>query len=220
MVDGDTAGPLPDPPKTGWYPVPNEPGYQRFWNGQSWSSQRYWGLGAPEYEAAPPPAVAFAQTATSRDPGVPSAYAAPSQNEFGSGPPRRFYAITTIVGAPIFICVLTVIALAAIPTRSGRTVGIIAAIVAALLVVIFIRRPFVATARPDGSITFRALLGSRQTTVSRISRIWIRTSGRGYSVVFEFDGTRALLADLGGSALARYVVERNPRVDAPARWRQ
>jgi len=200
VVDGDTAGPLPDPPKTGWYPVPNEPGYQRFWDGHSWGSQRYWGIGASDYEAAPPPAVTFAE------PGIQP------------GPPRRFYAITTIVAAPIFILVLTVIALAAIPTRGGRTVGIIAAIGAALFLVTFIRRPFVATARPDGSIMFRALLGSTQTTVSRISRIWIRSSGRGYSVVFEFDGTRALLADLGGSALARYVVERNPRVDAPARW--
>jgi hypothetical protein len=151
---------------------------------------------------------------------VPPAPAAPAPPDLGSWPPRQFYAFTTIVGAPIFIGALTVIALAALPTRGGRPVGIFAAIGAALFMVIFIGRPFVATARPDGSIRFRSLIGSKETMVWRISRIWIRSSGRGYSVVFEFDGTQALLADLGGSALARYVVECNPRVDAPARYRR
>ncbi|HXZ62484.1 MAG TPA: DUF2510 domain-containing protein [Acidimicrobiales bacterium] len=34
----------------GWYPVPGEPNYQRYWDGREWTSRRYWGGGGPEAE--------------------------------------------------------------------------------------------------------------------------------------------------------------------------
>ena len=27
----------------GWYPVPDEPNYQRYWDGAAWTTHRYWG---------------------------------------------------------------------------------------------------------------------------------------------------------------------------------
>ena len=42
MSDGETTA-SPPPPQRGWYPVPGEPNYQHFWDGQKWVSQRYWG---------------------------------------------------------------------------------------------------------------------------------------------------------------------------------
>lgn len=44
-----------------------------------------------------------------------------------------------------------------------------------------------------------------------MTRIALRTGGRGASSwIFQFDGTTALLGDIGGKALARYVIDRNP----------
>jgi hypothetical protein len=37
------AEPPPPPPQRGWYPVPGNPNYQHFWDGQKWGTQRYWG---------------------------------------------------------------------------------------------------------------------------------------------------------------------------------
>jgi hypothetical protein len=41
--EGDAQGLTPPASARGWYPVPGNPNYQRFWNGQSWSSERYEG---------------------------------------------------------------------------------------------------------------------------------------------------------------------------------
>lgn len=27
----------------GWYPIPEEPNYERYWDGTQWTSHRYWG---------------------------------------------------------------------------------------------------------------------------------------------------------------------------------
>jgi hypothetical protein len=85
-----------------------------------------------------------------------------------------------------------------------------------VLAVSGLRTPYVAIARPDRSLTFRAVTGSVTTSISRISRITLSTGARGgESWFFYFDGTRAKLADLGGRALARYVIDNNPAVEYP-----
>ena len=44
---------LPPPPERGWPPVPGNPNYQRFWDGQNWGQQRYWGGGGAPDASAP-----------------------------------------------------------------------------------------------------------------------------------------------------------------------
>jgi hypothetical protein len=61
--DGETADPppspptepltAPPPPQRGWYPVPGNPNYQHFWDGQKWGTQRYWGGGGATDPSAP-----------------------------------------------------------------------------------------------------------------------------------------------------------------------
>jgi hypothetical protein len=124
--------------------------------------------------------------------------------------------VATIIAPPVFVVFFTLIAVSALPSRSGRAIGIVAAVLAILFAVTFSRRPYVAIVRPDGSLTFKALIGSTETAISRVSRISLRTGARGASSwIFEFDGTRALLGDIGGRGLARYVIERNPAVEHP-----
>ena len=43
----------PPPPQRGWYPVPGNPNYQHFWDGQKWGAQRYWGGGGATDPSAP-----------------------------------------------------------------------------------------------------------------------------------------------------------------------
>jgi hypothetical protein len=106
-------------------------------------------------------------------------------------------------------------------TAAGRSLqqgrhGIGAAAFVVLVALGFARRPYVASVRPDGTLTFKAFFGSTDTTLARVSRIALSTGGRGRSSwVFSFDGTTAVLGDLGGRALARYVIERNPAVEYP-----
>jgi hypothetical protein len=47
----------PAPPERGWHPVPDNPNYQRFWDGQKWGEQRYWG-GAGTTSPPMPPGIA------------------------------------------------------------------------------------------------------------------------------------------------------------------
>jgi hypothetical protein len=37
-----------EPREEGWYPVPGEPNYQRYWDGEEWTSHRYWGGEGPQ----------------------------------------------------------------------------------------------------------------------------------------------------------------------------
>ena len=80
---------------------------------------------------------------------------------------QRFYSLTTFIVPPIFIAFLALLALADIPHKADRTYGVVAAVLAVLLIVVFVRRPYVAIARRDGSLTFKALIGSKDTTISR-----------------------------------------------------
>jgi hypothetical protein len=141
---------------------------------------------------------------------------------FGSADPGvlapqvRLYSVTTIIVPPVFVGFFTLIAVSAIPNDSGRPIGIGAAVLAVLFALIFSRRPYVATVRQDGSLTFKALIASKETAISRVSRIGLSTGARGVSSwIFQFDGTSAKLGDIGGSALAHYVIERNPAVEHP-----
>jgi hypothetical protein len=57
MQEGEEAAASP-PSARGWYPAPGQPGYQRFWDGQKWTSHRYWGVDpAAAGGASTPPAV-------------------------------------------------------------------------------------------------------------------------------------------------------------------
>ena len=43
MGEDDSAPSCPVPPARGWYRIPDNPNYEHFWDGQKWTSQRYWG---------------------------------------------------------------------------------------------------------------------------------------------------------------------------------
>ncbi len=227
MADSGAVEERPDPPATGWYPVPGNPEYQRYWNGTGWTSQRYWGLDpettaqslpAPDAEL---PGSIFPRTAneprTSASLADASVHPAGSRQATEAGMPQeQFYSITAIVVPPVFIAFFAVVAITALPKRASMTVGIVAAILAVLSVLFFLQRPYVAKVWPDGSVIFKAVGLSKETTVSRISSIRLSTGGRGGSTwYFYFEGTRAGLGDIGGRQLARYVIERNPHVEYP-----
>jgi hypothetical protein len=229
VSDSDSVPSHPAPPARGWYRIPDNPNYEQFWDGQKWASQRYWGGASSgttgtSHSFGPPP------VAGTRLPEIPTPeetertwnvgpsaqrpFSSPDQG--GRASQVRFYAITTIIVPPVFVLFFTLIAVSAIPNHSGRAVGIVAAVLAVLFVVLFSRRPYVAIVRPDGSLTFKALVGSKETAISRISRIGLRTGTRGAaSWIFYFDGTTAPLGDIGGRALARYVTARDPTVEHP-----
>jgi hypothetical protein len=230
------------PPARGWYRVPDNPNYEHFWDGRTWTSQRYWGgasAGVTGPSHAPPPGAGswgpppsppghkrFEAEDHAPPPSRPrtnrGSWATPSPTSSSAdlgdgGPQERFYSLTTIIVPPVFVAFFILIAVSELSSHSGRSVGIGAAILAVLFVLIFSRRPYVAIARRNGSLTFKALVGSKNTAISRISRIQYRTGGPrgGSSWAFQFDGTEAVLADFGGKALARYVIERNRDVAYP-----
>ncbi len=224
MSENDSAPSGPPPPERGWYRIPDNPDYEHFWDGQKWTSQRYWGGGSTNAPSeSPPPAASRLRDVPpphevdpswTGGPPAPAPFSSPDSG--GQGPQTRFYAVATIIAPPVFVVFFTLIAVSALPSRSGRAIGIVAAVLAILFAVTFSRRPYVAIVRPDGSLTFKALIGSTETAISRVSRISLRTGARGASSwIFEFDGTRALLGDIGGRGLARYVIERNPAVEHP-----
>src|ERR1700761_2111618 len=51
-----TPTPLP-PPQRGWYRVPDNPNYERFWDGQKWGQRRYWGGAADPHSTTGAPGV-------------------------------------------------------------------------------------------------------------------------------------------------------------------
>jgi hypothetical protein len=217
----DSGTPLPAPPARGWYRNPDNPNYEHFWDGQKWTSQRYWGGASPRESNAPsdpppplfpspfPPPVAGTQVVN----GPPSPEVPTTWN---AGPPAgqateaRFYAVTTLIVPPVFIAFLALIAQAEIPHRATRVVGIGAVVFIVAFIVFLLRRPYAAIVRRNGSLTFKSLTGSQETTLSRVSRIGVIMGNRGGSWVFYFDGTRAVLGDIGGLRLKRYLIAYNP----------
>jgi L-ascorbate metabolism protein UlaG (beta-lactamase superfamily) len=134
-------------------------------------------------------------------------------------PPKgqQFYAVEMLVVLPIFIGFCAVVAHAELPHSPGRPVGIAATLLGVVLVAFGLRGYYVATIGPDGTLTFTALTRATSTATAEVSRIDIRTGGRGTSWVFHFNGTRAVLAGLGGRALSRSIVALYPGVPHPAR---
>ena len=221
MSEYDSAPVSPSPPARGWYRIPDNPNYEHFWDGQNWTSQRYWGgasTSAPLDGPLPATGSTLAESISPQS--GDSIWNGPSgQASFVSGasggqhPQTRYYSMGTIIAPPIFLLFFTWIAVFAIPTQSGRPFGICAAVMAVFFALAFSRRPYVAILLPDRSLTFKALIGSKVTAISRITRIGLRTGGNGAtSWIFEFDGTKATLGDIGGKALARHVMECNPAV--------
>jgi hypothetical protein len=138
-----------------------------------------------------------------------------------TGESTRFYAPETLIVPPVFIGIFGLIAGSAIPDPGGRLIGIGAAALAVILSVAFLRTPYVAIVSPDGSLTFKALTRTIETSVARISRITFSSGNRGASSYgFEFDGSKARLGNRAGRALACDVVHQYPSVDAPARIRR
>lgn len=170
----------------------------------------------PDLVAPPPPnaAVWF--------PPSPQPGRAATRSQWSAPGERRFYAVATITGAPVFIVFCAVVARFAIPDRGGRVFGIAAAVFGLLLLVFLLRVPYAAIVRSDGTLTFKGLTGSTTTQVSRVNRITVYTGGRGGSMwYFYYDGGRTRLGDVGGRALARYLIGVNPAIDYPrslTRW--
>ena len=184
-------------------------------------SSRWW-LSGDEYRETPPTPSHPAgiplhdSSATPSGPQLPATFVPPGQRSQLAE--RSFYAVVTIFGVPVFVLFCAVVARFAIPDRGGRPIGVGAAIFGGLLIIFALRVPYVAIVSSDGALTFKALTGATRTDVSRINRITVYTGGRGGSMwYFYYDGGRARLGDVGGRALARYLVELNPAIDYPHR---
>jgi len=165
----------------------------RYWDGSQWT-----------------PWVADAQRPFQEQlPAVATAFARPT-----SAPrvtiEQRFWAQLMILGAPIFFFTFGPLALFAL-THGGTQAGAFLGIFWLVFTVLSLREPYVATLRPDGSLTFKALARRVTTPVDAIYRISI-TRGRGRSYIFHFDDRKASLGMFGGQTLSRYLVERNPDI--------
>ena len=183
-------------------------------NDREAEESQWWEVGSP---AAPtPPEHPSALTPAPPLRQAPSAAVSPPN--WSAPREKRFYAVAQIIAVPVFASFSTIVAVNAIPDSGARILGIGAAIFGLLIVTMGIRYPYVASVAPDGTLTFKALSGSTTTTASSVRRISVRTSGRGGSTwYFDYGTGRAHLSDLGGRALARYLVQCNPGIDCPPR---
>src|SRR6266487_4072888 len=99
---------------------------------------------------------------------------------------QKFYATAMMIAAPLFLLIWGVFMVAALSDKSGLQIGVFLAAVWAIALFGVLRNPYVAVARSDGSITFRAMARTITTSVDAISRISIRR-GRAVSYVFYFN---------------------------------
>ena len=138
---GGTTNSRPDPPGRGWYPVPGRQDYQRFWNGQRWGDQRYWGhVGAPASSPAPdaPGGVATPPPGRRRPRGIAAAPGAEVQY-------RGFFGAPIGPRSParqIFVAVVGLILLAVLVSRHVFALGFFALPLAVglVLTVVFLPR--------------------------------------------------------------------------------
>jgi hypothetical protein len=134
-------------------------------------------------------------------------------------PVRRFYYVEMFVVLPVFVVVGGAVCSATLSSASARPVGIIAATFVLVLLFLSTRANFVASVYTDGTLTFRSLTRSVSTNLQNVTRISVRSGGRGtVSYLFYFGGESAALGGWNGKALARYVVGVNPAVDIPRRY--
>jgi len=153
------------------------------------------------------------------NPETQSGLTPPAQNSLTPPAPndadeQRFSSLSVFAAFP-FALIFGSIAVSLL-SHGQRPIGVIFLAFAVGVAVMALRVPYVAIARPDGSLTFTALTRSVPTNLSHVERIAHRSGGRsGSSWVFYFDGTRAQLNNWGGRALAGYVVDHNPQVAYP-----
>jgi hypothetical protein len=178
----------------GWFADPSGAHRLRYWDGSTWTS--WVADGEQPYVDALP------------EPGTPSG---PSDHFLADREQRFWYEMLVI--APLFLAVWGLFAFAAL-TGGGTQIGVFLAIVWLVIAVLLLRQPYVAIVRPDGSLTFRALTRTINTTTSDVSRISI-TAGRGRMYVFHFGDRSASLGGFGGKRLTQFLVERNPGIQAP-----
>jgi hypothetical protein len=211
VSEGDAGQAIP-PQERGWYPVPDNPNYQRFWTGRSWTEERYWG-GAAEQSNSPvsdrgPDDAKFVPPTNWRQPST----ATTSRWDTGAaGELQKYYALQLIFGAPVFLLVAALFMISAGPP--GVLFGLLFAVLVALIAT---RTSYLAIVHSDGSLTFKSLIGSKNTNVSRVTRIAFGRNRGGASWTFEFDGTKAQLVGNAGKALARCVISSNPGVEYPS----
>jgi hypothetical protein len=140
----------------------------------------------------------------------------PPSGPVGEAAPVRFFAVATIMAALVLVGAFGSLGVFFLIQPTSTRIGILLTAMAMGFALVASKAPYMATAGPDGSVVFRALRRSKQTNISRISRISFSSGSRGASSwVFAFDGTTARLSGRGGRVLARYVIERNPLVDYP-----
>ena len=95
----------------GWYDDPEQPGQQRYWDGDAWTEQRAPGAPAP---AAPPPPAAPAASAAPTPP--PAASMAPPTAPPMAAPPKKsnkvLWIVLGIVGGLVLLVIIAVAAVA------------------------------------------------------------------------------------------------------------
>lgn len=125
---------------------------------------------------------------------------------------RRFWAELTILAAPIFLS-MTGVGAVLVLTHGETLLGTFVAIIWLVAAAATLREPYVAILGPDGSLTFKALTLTITTTAESVHRVRMR--GRSAGFAFDFDNRRAVLGEVGGRELARYLLERNPTIQVP-----
>jgi hypothetical protein len=183
-----------------WYDDPRRVHRLRYWDGARWT----------RWVAEEGPA--FEEQSSESDEILSGPLEAPEARRV-----RRFPAELLLAGGPIFVIVFGWLGVFAL-THGGTQAGIFFVISSLAIAVLGLRTPYVAIVRPDGSLTFRAVTHSITTTTASIRCITIQ-GGRAAHCVFHFDGRAAGLGDFGGSNLARYLLERDPTIEAPRRLR-
>ncbi len=128
---------------------------------------------------------------------------------------RRFVSELTVLLAPVFVVFFSGLALAALaggaffPAAVSGGFGL-------LLLVTFLRQPYLAVLGLDGTLTFRAPVRSVTFRVDDLVAI-----GRSRTNFIVSDGARtAVLGTFGGEALAMQLLRVRPELPAPERVRR
>jgi Protein of unknown function (DUF2510) len=121
---------------------------------------------------------------------------------------RVFWSPVFLVGGSFWLFVWGA-ATAVVLTNGPSLPGLVIPCFWFVTLVVWLRTPYRATARSDGSVIFKSLTRSTTTTTQAISRVSHRRRGW----VFHFDDRSASLGVGGAQGLSRYLRERNPHLD-------
>jgi hypothetical protein len=132
---------------------------------------------------------------------------------------QRFSATFTMVVACVVLGTFSLVAFAALSNPHSRVFGIVICIILAAIALVFARRTYAVIVGPDGTVIFKALSGTKVTSLSRIYRIGTTPGGGrvGSNLAFYFEDSRAVFDFLPGKGLARLVIAANPTVEYPER---